>query len=911
MIILSSTLAVGLLVKKRSRIFSLFLFALARLLLSLRYKIEVKGLENIPKRGGMLFLPNHPAEIDPVILMCFLGPKYFPRPMVVEHFYRLKGFQWILDAIGVLPIPTMEEKANIWRGKEVAKIFGDVKACIQAGDNFLIYPSGKLKGSGLELLGGASFVHSLLCECKGIHVVLVRSTGLWGSSFSRAPTGKSPDFAKTLSFNFLKILKNFVFFIPKRQVLIEVEEAPQQLPIGASRLQFNKFLEDWYNRYPSVGAEPLNLVSYSRWKEEYIPMRSALSSGISSSDVGQVQVPSAVELLVKEELAKLAKIEIEKVSRKSNLSTDLGLDSLDVANLHIFLDRKFNVNEFAPGELQTVEEVLEAIAGHKKKVEQVVHHPKSFSWPSEPLRKRVHPPIGKTIQEAFLQSCDLMARYAAAADATVGVVKYRKMKMMALALANKIRDLPGDRIGIMLPSSVGAYVTILAALLANKVPVMLNWTNGVRGLDHAADLAKISSVLTSRLFLDRAEIRTLGKIESSLVYLEDFKHSLQFSDKIKALWKSFKKAPTLIREYALDHIASSDPAVILFTSGTESLPKAVILSHENILFNQKAALSLVKFRRRDCLYAVLPPFHSFGFSITGLLPLLSGLKVFYAPDPNNSRGMADDIASVKPSFFICAPSFIRSLFAVADPKSLQSLRLIVSGAEKAPKEIIDYISLNLPNAKFLEGYGITECAPVVTLCRPHEKSFGVGKPLPGVELCFVDPVTKEKMPIGEPGQICIRGANVFSGYLGSKDYPFIEFDDKKWYLSGDMGYQDDKGHLHLSGRLKRFVKVGGEMISLGGLEEEISLFATERRLAGNEGKGACLALSIKERDSERPELVLFTTFPVVREEINAFLKDAGWGRIIKIAEVHQLSEIPLTGVGKTDYRFLDEKYLSG
>src|SRR5690606_39215015 len=140
------------------------------------------------------------------------------------------------------------------------------------------------------------------------------------------------------------------------------------------------------------------------------------------------------------------------------------------------------------------------------------------------------------------------------------------------------------------------------------------------------------------------------------------------------------------------------------------------------------------------------PFHSFGFSITGLLPILSGIKVFYAPDPNNSWGMAEDIRRVRPTIFCCAPSFIRALFAVADPLDLKSLRFVVSGAEKAPSELFDYISANLPQTKFLEGYGITECSPVVTLQRPIESARGVGRPLPGVEIRIIDPTTKEMMP---------------------------------------------------------------------------------------------------------------------------------------------------------------------
>jgi len=887
----------------------------ARFLLRVRYNVKVKYLTPISKDKPILFLPNHPAEIDPILLMVNLGPKYFPKPMVVEHFYRLKGFQWILDIVGVIPIPTMEEKANIWRGKEVAKILADVSKQVKNGENFVIYPAGKLKSTGREQIGGASFVHNLLQVCPDMNVVLVRTTGLWGSSFSKAPTGRSPEFGKTLFRNIWSLIKSGIFFLPKRHVLIEISQAPDTLPITAPRVVFNKFLEDWYNNHPDPGPEPLNLVSYSCWKDQLLSMSHAISSGSPINHVTEINVPPDVEHQIKLEIASLAKVDAAIIHRKTHLSNDLGLDSLDIANLHIYLDRKFDVIDYSPGDLLTVEDILLVVSGSFQRKDQRQIKESSiqmkFKWPKEPFRKPVKAPMGKTIPEAFFKICEYMGNAASISDANSGVLTYKKLKIAALVLSKKISRLEGDRIGIMTPASVGTYVTILACLLANKVPVMLNWTTGMRGLDYASDTIKMNYVLTSRLFLDKANLRTLGKIESKLIYLEDIRHSISFLDKIKGWVQSFKKTEKLLSELDLDLKSAYDPAVILFTSGTESLPKAVPLSHENILFNQTSGLSCVKLKRSDSAYCVLPPFHSFGFSITGLMPILIGIRAFYAPDPNNSRGMVSDIKTTKATILFCAPSFIRSMFAVAEPEDLKSLRLIVSGAEKAV-QIQDYIALNLPNATFLEGYGITECSPVVTIGRVGEPMFGVGKPVPGVKLTIVNPVTKQRQLDSEEGEICIHAPSVFSGYLNpGQNSPFIEIDGLRWYLSGDMGFIDNKGNLILTGRLKRFVKVGGEMISLGGLEDEIIHFASTKGLVSNAISTKNFALSVKEKNTDKPELILFSTVPLIRDEINAYLKDAGWGRIIKIAEVKELAEIPLTGVGKTDYRLLDEQYLSG
>lgn len=284
-----------------------------------------------------------------------------------------------------------------------------------------------------------------------------------------------------------------------------------------------------------------------------------------------------------------------------------------------------------------------------------------------------------------------MKNQTACVDAVSGILSYRRLKLGALILADKFREVPGDRIGIMLPSSIGASLAVLAVLLAGKVPVMINWTAGVKALDHALEISNIKAVITSERFLDRLENGELGKIEEIFLFLEHLRATITLKDKLKGLFRSYRSAASLLKTLKLSHIKASDPAVLLFTSGTETLPKGVPLSHANILSNQAAALSCVNLQSNDILYCVLPPFHSFGFSVTGLLPLLAGLRASYAPDPTDSHGMAHDIERWQPTLFCCAPSFIRALFRIADPQKIQSLRLVVSGAEKTPQELFDYV----------------------------------------------------------------------------------------------------------------------------------------------------------------------------------------------------------------------------
>ncbi len=891
-----------------------FILPLVRFLISLRYRFEVIGLERLSpesfkKQGGTLFLPNHPAEIDPVILEIVLWKKFKPRPLVAEHFYYLKGFRFFMDLVRALPLPTMDSFSNKWRIKKMKKLFDQVIEDLNEKGNYLIYPSGRLKVSGNELIGGASFVHDILQASSEVNVVLIRTTGFWGSKFSKAMTGSSPDFRKILWECALILLKNGIFFAPKRDVRIEIEAAPADFPYKASRLGLNKYLEKWYDRYPEQGAEPLKLVSYAFWKEE-LPQIVAKPVDTGYDDVPIKPIPGPIQEVVLKELSRLARRPSEQIDRCMHLSYDLGLDSLDIAQIYVFLDQRYDIVDLVPGQLTRVEDVMEAAAGMKKgQTEAVFKKEEKFQWPKE-LRTRIPGILSQqSIQEAFLLNCDLMKNQIACVDVISGVLSYRKLKLGALILTNKFREMPGDRVGIMLPSSIGAFLVVLGVLLAGKVPVMINWTAGIKALDQAREVSNIQAVITSEKFLDRLGNADLGKIEEDFVFLEQLKETITLKDRLKGFVRSYSKASSLLKKLKLSTIKASDPAVLLFTSGTETLPKGVLLSHQNILSNQAAALSCVNFESYDIFYCVLPPFHSFGFSVTGLLPLLAGLRAFYAPDPTDSHGMAHDIERWSPTLFCCAPGFIRALFQVADPNKIQSLRFVVSGAEKTPQELFDYVTRHLPSALLLEGYGITECSPIVTLDRPGEPHVGVGKPLPGVEIIVVNSATLQSLPRGVEGEIGIAGPNVFDGYFGVSCDPFVTVGGKKWYASGDRGFLDDEGHLILCGRLKRFVKIGGEMVSLGGLEEELLCLASEKKWSsGVVVEGPPLAVSVREKDSEKPQIILFTNFSIEKEDVNIALQEKGYSRIVKIAEVKQLDRIPLTGTGKTHYRLLDETY---
>lgn len=882
-------------------LFRILLAYFVRFLLSLRYRIDLKGLDQLKNAKGILFLPNHPCQLDPVILAAYLWPRFQLRPLVVEYFYEMKGVKILMKIIRALPVPDMDIMVNKWKLKRMEASEKELTEGLNKGENFLIYPSGRLKLTGEELVGGASMVHSLIERHPEAKVVLVRTTGLWGSSFSRALTGRVPSFGGKLVEGIKILLKNGLFFTPRRKVRIDFEEEPKDFPRGKARIEFNQYLERWYNQYPKKGAEPLKLVSYAFWKKQ-VP---EVSVEKKKKKRKIRAVSSAVNSAISAKIAELAKISSEDITPEKHLSFDLGLDSLDVAQLYSFLDERYSVAGLLPGELQTVEDVLQAAVGNIDGAARPHERDRTIDrWPEESKRPIPTSPLGRTIPESFLLICKKMGTSAACLDRNSGLLRYKRLQIGSIALAKKLRDIQGDYVGVMLPSSVGAYLSILACLLAGKIPVMLNWTAGTRALDHALDVSEFSVVLTSMKFLDNLEDSNLGKIEEKFRFLEDLKKEISFADKLSALFLSKRSVNAQLKSLGLQDLSPERPAVLLFTSGTEALPKAVPLSHRNLLENQRGGLSVVDLHEGDILYGVLPPFHSFGFSVTGLMPLLSGIRVCYAPDPTDSAQMARDIEYWKPTLFCCAPSFIRALFHIASKEQLSSLRMIVSGAERTPDDLFMHFESIEGEHKMLEGYGITECGPIVTLTRPNCPRTGVGMPVPGVELCVLDE-QDNKLPLGKEGEVCVFGPNVFGGYLKENKDPFVDIEGKHWYRTGDRGIIDASGCLTLVGRLKRFVKVGGEMVSLGGMEHELQEMAQSKQWAQSH-EGPPLAVIAKETGEAKSEIYLFSTFPISKEDVNVALKERGHGRIVKISQIVQVPEIPLTGTGKTDYRRLEE-----
>lgn len=899
------------------KILEFIISSFLRLILLIRYRVTVKGLENLnpetlTKPGGVLFLPNHSSVfVDPVLVGLVIWDKYPIRPMVVEYMYYTPVINWIMKRMNALPIPNFVLTSNSLKRKKADKVLDEVIKGLQHGDNFLIYPAGRVKSTGHEAIGGASGVHRIIQSVPEANVILVRTTGLWGSSFSRAITGKSPPMFKTIFQGIKKALKNLIFFMPKREVIIEFAPAPADFPYQASRLELNRYLENWYNRPNELSpiapnAEPgesLYLVSYSRWSEDLPVIK--VSQAVEH-DFDLAHIPEDIQKAIKHKLAEMLNISEDQIQPSLQLANDLGLDSLDNAEILTFLDDQYNVSGVPVNELTTVGKVM-ALAAKQIIFEQEVEEEATnvSKWKKDDGKRPVPSiPEGATLPEVFLNSCNRMGNAIACSDMMAGILTYSQAKTRVILLAEYIRSLPGDSIGILLPSSVAAYLTILACQLAGKVPVMINWTVGSRHLETVRALSNIQVVLSSWAFLDKLENVNLEGIDDLIFTLEDLRRNLSLGDKLKALYRSKKSTKSILATFEADKLTKDSHAVVLFTSGTESMPKGVPLTYENILSNQRDVPLCLDLQPTDILLSILPPFHAFGFTVSGLIPLVTGVKVAYYPDPTNGSGLAKAIECWSATIICGAPTFLKGIFRNASLEQLKTVRLCVTGAEKAPPELFLMVK-QLPHCELIEGYGITECSPILTINRAADQRKGVGQPVPSVKLCIVDLETHRPLEQGKQGLILARGPNIFSGYLNKGlSSPFIFINGQPWYSTGDLGYLDEQGNLILSGRLKRFVKIGGEMVSLAAIEDVL-----QRTLGLNQGQeieeGPTLAVCAREQEGNKPQIMVFTRFATTIDEVNRTLKEAGFSNLVKISQVKKVAEIPLMGTGKINYRSLE------
>ena len=860
--------------------------ALGRPLLRLRYRIQLEGVESLPSQGqgGILFLATHPTLVDPFLLLTALHLRFAPLLVAGRDHAASIPLLWLAGLLGAQALPDPSDHGDRCRelfDAELTRLAGR----LSAGRNVLLFPGGRLARQRVEDLSDNSVVEAILRQAPGTRVVVVRMQGLWGSRFSAA-SGRRPALGKELLKSLGYLWANGLFFMPRREVRVVLEEVAD-LPCDQGRPALNRVLEVGLNR----DATSRTFVPYLVWRDHAPrtlpePPRPRVEGDFRT-------VPSQVRDAVRRRLQTMTgRADIQDTH---SLVGDLGLDALGLRELENWIQLAYGYSCSDPASLQTVSDLLLAATGAAVSLRQGELRPVPHAWFHSRTNLPIDMPSGDTIPEVFLKQAKRDPGRVALADQMGGVKTYRDVLTAVLVLKPILEGLEGTHVGLMLPASGGASILYLALLFAGKTPVLVNWTAGTRSMGYGLDLVGVKQVVTVSTLINRLDAQgvNLSALKGRLLLLDEAGKKISLAAKLTAAYRARFDWSSLLTA------RPPESAAVLFTSGSESHPKAVPLTHGNILANIRDAAQAINFRGDERVLGCLPPFHAFGLTTTTILPLLLGLRVVYHSNPTEGRMLARIIEAYHATLLVGTPTFLGGILRVAEDRHLESLRIIVSGAEKCPEQIYATLARRWPKTTVLEGYGITECSPVVSVNREEHPRIGsIGKPLPSIEWAIVDLETRCRIQPGRPGMLLVRGPSVFAGYLNPDvDRPFEAFEGRQWYRTGDLVYQEH-GVLIFSGRLKRFVKLGGEMVSLPAIEEALS-----RRFQGDDEAEPLLAVE-SSAEELNPDLILFSVAGIPRDEANAAIRAAGLSSLHNIRVVRRIDQIPTLGTGKTDYRAL-------
>jgi long-chain-fatty-acid--[acyl-carrier-protein] ligase len=864
------------------------LWFIGRVILSWRYSYTVRGREAALKHPGpFLILPNHPAYMDPPNLFVHLWPAFQLRPMLLETNFQnpiLGPFGWLLRAIKVPD--TSEASADVKRRAQLA--LSTAIDALKAGENVVLWPSGHLMRDGTEHLGSARAVSDVLAAVPHVTLVLVRTRGLWGSMFSWAYTGTKPPLIPRLFQGVALTIANGCLAGPRRKVTMTVEAFPPGSRPDETRAGVNRWLEAWYN-----ADTPKETPTFVPHHFLFGPRTYTFPQRPTPVIPDMGRVKPATRAAIAEMLSeKLKRPLAEEENRPETRVADLGIDSLDAMEVTVHVENRFG---FTASTVPTTIGDLWAIA--EGMVESGPPTPPPAAWFAPPTGDMAVEVLGDTVGEALVRRCVKSPRDVALADDLSGVLTYERFFLGASVLAKRFRDIPEPHVGLLLPASAGGMVTLFALHLAGKVPVILNWTTGPGNMGHGVKLTGVKRVVTSKRFIDRVQVEVPG---AEFLFLEYVRKTVGKFELLRRL-VSFRLFRGSVGEAAIAKLTRDPqkPAVVLFTSGSEKAPKAVPLTHANVIGDVRAFIPRVKLDRSMVGLVFLPLFHSFGHTVTGLFPLMIGARNVFHPDPTDAGALVRKAAAYKATVIPATPTFFGFLLEKAKPGDLDSARSIVLGAEKCPDAIFEKAAKLAPNAALQEGYGITECSPVVAVNPPDAVVRGtIGLPVVGVELCVRDLETDSVLPAGKRGMLHVAGPIVFPGYLGHDgEQPFREFDGKRWYVTGDLAEIGTDGYVRFHGRLKRFLKAGGEMISLPALEEPFTV------LYPPTDEGPRVAVEGVETADGR-KVVLFTTEEMTLKDANAVLLKEGFRGVMRLDEVRRVEKIPVLGTGKTDYKVL-------
>jgi len=471
-------------------------------------------------------------------------------------------------------------------------------------------------------------------------------------------------------------------------------------------------------------------------------------------------------------------------------------------------------------------------------------------------------------------------------DGDERTLTYEEIVRAALALGHALKSgtKRGEAIGILLPTGIGSVIAFYALSAYGRVPAMINFTAGEQGIIAALTMAKVKRVVTAHRFIE------VGKFEALEAWLKPFVELIYLED-VRAKLSAFNKATAVLGSVFPGLVTGREspdaPAVILFTSGTEGEPKGVALSHANILANVEQVRAHVPLFTNDVLFNPLPTFHSFGLTVGALMPIYLGIKAVLHPTPRQPHEIVRRIREHRATILLATDTFVSQYARAAGDNELQTLRLAVCGAERLRDETRQLVKRKFP-VELLEGYGVTEAAPVISANQPGMNRHGtVGHLIPGME-ARVEPVEG----IHDGGRLFVRGPNTMLGYMRPDMPGEIAAPADGWHDTGDVVAIDEDGYVSIRGRLKRYAKIGGETVSLTVVENCASALWPDHAHA---------AIAVKD-DRKGESIILITTNPEAqRSDLVVWVHNHGVPELAVPRRVIRVADIPVLGTGKTDY----------
>lgn len=496
---------------------------------------------------------------------------------------------------------------------------------------------------------------------------------------------------------------------------------------------------------------------------------------------------------------------------------------------------------------------------------------------------------GKTLFEAVLDARQrLGGDRVIVEDTEREPMNYDRLILGAMIIGRKIekQTAPGERVGLMLPNVAGIAAVFLGMQVIGRIPAMLNFSAGLKSLIAACKTVRMETMVSSRRFVEQAGLEDVIEGLSKHVHIlwtEDLRANVNAFDKLKGVWDA-KRAR---QRYARRRVAPSDTAVMLFTSGSEGVPKGVALSHSGLLANCEQFLKAEKIDDNRAIFNALPTFHSFGLTVGLVAPIVLGMRTYLYPSPLHYKQIPAEVKASGCDILVGTDTFMAGWGRVAKKEDFANLTLVVLGAERV-KDATRKLWMDKFGLWLLEGYGATECAPVICANTPeHKKDGSVGRLMPGMKY-RLEPIPGLK----KGGRLHVKGPNIMRGYMRHEAPGLLEPPTAGWHDTGDIVDIDMEGFVTIQGRAKRFAKIGGEMVSLAAVEMNISQVWPDHNHAvvavDHESKGEALVLITDLPDPDRKRLVKWAKINGVPE-------------LMMPKKFMYVEELPVLGTGKLDY----------